>query len=274
MNFVRRSLGALVVLVAILGFVCLVGSIGGIWMGRQYLSEKLPAASARLDGALESASAAARGVRRALETARVELAKVNKESANAAGGDQENRAATALLQKSIRRRVGPRINELGGQLATFSDAATVVSSLLRSFQELASDRILPIQPDNLERATNEAVEVSAALRKFQSVVGDGDKTTSLKEYAAAQSEVDSVLRRCQDTVSNWQSDLDSSRERLSTAKTQILDWLTPAAIALTLVCLWLALSQISMFEHARKWGRSPEPHPLAGVQRQDQDRVR
>jgi hypothetical protein len=257
-------------LVATLGFVCFVAGIGGIWIGRHYMSEKLPAASARLDGALERASVAAHGVRRALETARVELAKVNRESVDVGGGDLENRAATAFLRKSIRQRVEPRINELGGRLATFADAATVVSSLLGSFQELASDRILPIQPDNLERATNEAVQLSAALRKFQGVVGDGDKATSLKVYAAAQSEVDLVLGRCQDTVSNWQSDLDSAREDLSTVKTKVLDWLTPAAIAMTLVCLWLAVSQISVFEHARSWVRGAE-RPPAVVQRQGQD---
>jgi hypothetical protein len=243
-------------LVAALGLVGCLAGIWGIWIAHQQLSEKVPAVSARLDGALERASAVNQGLRRGLERAEAELAKVNKESVAAGGGDLESRVAADVLRVGLRKRVGPRMSELREKLATFSDASVVVTSLLRSLQEMASDQIIDIRPDNLERATHQASQVSAALRKFQSVVGDGDKATSLKDYAAAEREVDLVLRRCLDTVNDWQSDLDSLRERLSGVKAKALDWLTPLAVAMTLVCLWLAVSQISVFVHALRWVRT------------------
>jgi hypothetical protein len=56
-------------------------------------------------------------------------------------------------------------------------------------------------------------------------------------------------------VDGWQSDLDAAREELPRVRVEVLGWLTPAAIAVSVLGAWVALSQISLFAHARKWCR-------------------
>jgi hypothetical protein len=151
--------------------------------------------------------------------------------------------------------VGPNLNELSGRLATLSDATVAASSLLQSFQELPGSRTRRITPDQLERWGDQAQQLSGTLRRLEAVVGDGEKTTTGKAVAAATSDVDLILERCQARVDDWQSDLEAAREELRDVKAEILGWLTPAAIVATLLCVWVTAGQISLFAHALQWCR-------------------
>jgi hypothetical protein len=85
--------------------------------------------------------------------------------------------------------------------------------------------------------------------------GKVNKEAGKKEVVAASVEVDLVLQKVQATADEWQSDLDAAREELPRVKAEVLGWLTHAAVAVTVLCVWVAVSQMSLFAHARKWGR-------------------
>jgi hypothetical protein len=252
----RRLVGATVQLLSAAGVVGCVAGIVGVWVFRQNASEKVKNLSARLEVGLRRASAANENVRRALEKARADLAQVGKESADlGGGGGEKSRRASGAVRLLVRQQVGPNLTDLGGRLATFADAAVAVSSLLQSLQELPPGRSGRSKPDDLGRWADQATQLSASLRRLQAVVGDGDKEVSKEEVVAASGEVDLVLQKGQATVDEWQSGLDAAREEVPRVKAEILGWLTPAAVAVTAVCVWVAVSQISLFAHARKWGR-------------------
>jgi hypothetical protein len=255
MRLLLRCAGALVLLLSTVGLVCCVAGVVGVWMLRQTASEKVLNISARIDAGLQRVSLANENVRRALEKARADVAKVSKGSADLGGGAEKGRPATGTLRGLIQRQVGPEINELGGRLATCSDAAVAVTSLLQSFEELAPGQTGRIEPDKLERLADQASQLSAAVQRLQAVVGDEDKGAAEKEVVAAAGEVELVLRKCQATVDHWQSDLDAGPNEILRVKAEILRWLTLIAIAATVICVWVAMSQISLFAHALKWGR-------------------
>jgi hypothetical protein len=89
--------------------------------------------------------------------------------------------------------VGPNLNNLSGRLATLSDAAVAVATLLQSFQELPTSRTGRIKPEQLERWGDEAQQFSGTLRRLEAVVGNGEKATTSKEVGAATSAVDLIL---------------------------------------------------------------------------------
>jgi hypothetical protein len=136
-----------------------------------------------------------------------------------------------------------------------NDAAVTVSTLLHSLQELPASRTGRIKPDQLERWEDEAQQLSEKLRRLEAAVGNGEKATTSTEVAGATSEVDLILQKCQARMDAWQSALEAARDDLRHAKAEILGWLTPAAIVGTLLCLWMAAGQISLFGHALRWCR-------------------
>jgi hypothetical protein len=243
----------MVLLLSTVGIICCVAGIIGTWMYYQTVSEKVETISDRVDAGLLRVSAANQNVGRAVEKARADVANVDRESADLDGGGERSRRASRALRTLIQQRAGPNIDELGGRLATLSDAAAAASSLLQSFQELPRGRSHRFEPDQLQRRADEAEQLSATLRRLEAAVGEGDKETSHREVASATSQVDIVLQNCQAELDDWQSDLDAAREELARVKGEILGWLTYAAVAVTILCLWVGAGQVSLFARALRW---------------------
>jgi hypothetical protein len=202
---------------------------------------------------MQRASSATQEVQRALQKARADVDRVGKESAGLGTDPMKDRAKVGLLRNMIDRQLGPNINNLGGRLAVLSDASVAAASLLRSVQELPLAHAGRIDPDKLERATEQASQLSAALQKLQTTIGEGDKTAGEREVASAANGVDLVLQRCQATVEDWHSDLDAAHEALAYFEAHVSGWLMFAAIAGTVLCAWVGVGQISLFAHAWKW---------------------
>jgi hypothetical protein len=255
MGLLRRLVGAVVLLFAAVGTVCCVAGVFATWILYPGVSERVQRITDRLDTGLQRVSAANQNVQRAVGKARADLANVGKESADLGGGGAKSRRATRTIRALIRQQAGPNIDELGGRLATLSDSAVAVSSLLESFQEVPLAQASRIDPDQLKRRADEAQRLSSTLQRLEVTVGEGDTETDRQKVAAATSEVDVVLQKCRATVDAWQSDLDAARDDLAHIKAKMPGWLTCAAIAVTVLCLWVGAGQISLFAHALRWCR-------------------
>ena len=257
MRWSRRVLGAVVLVLSSLGVLCCATGAVGVWVVRPELSRRAETLDARIDAALQRASTANEGVRRALQKARADVRRVSKGSADLGPEPRKNRRVAGLLRKQIQRQVGPRIDDLGGRLARSSTAAVAVASLLQSLQELPLGAADPIDPNKLGRAADQASQLSAALRKLQAVIGKGDQEAVAREVAAAAVQMDRVLQKCQARSADWQSDLDAARERQARLRERLPGWLLLGTVAGTVLCAWVGLSQVSLAAHAWKWLRAP-----------------
>ena len=158
-----------------------------------------------------------------------------------------------MLRTVIPHQAAPSIDEVGGRLATLSDAAVAVSSLLESFQELPTGPRARVEPDLLKRRADEARQLSASLRRLEATLGDGETGPSSREAAATTSEVDHVLEKCQVAVDSWQAELDAALADLARVQTQMVSWLMCLAIAMTVLLVWVAAGQISLLGRALEW---------------------
>jgi hypothetical protein len=260
MAVLRRLVGALALVLSAVGTLCCVGAIVGVWAFRQKTIDRAEDALARLDVGLQRASAANQNVGRAVRKARADVAEVGKESAAVKKGGEKGRLATRTLKTLIKKKVGPGVEDLSGRLSTLSDAAVVVSSLLQSLQELPAGRIERVKPEQLQQWGEQAEQLSASLRRLEAVVADKGKKTGGQPVAAAAGQVDLVLQRCQETVDAWQSYLDDARGEVGQVRERLPGWLTLGAVAVTVLCGWVAAGQVSLFAHGLRWVRG---HPAA-----------
>jgi hypothetical protein len=177
MRFWRRFGGAIVLLLSTVGVLCCVAGAIGVWIFYQHASQRVQNITAQFDVGLERASVATQKAQRAVGKARAEVVKVSKESTDVGGGGERGRGASRVLWTLIQQQVGPSLNNLSGHLATLSDAAVAVTTLLQSFQELPASRTGRIKPDQWERWGDEALHLSGTLRRLEAVVGNGEKVT-------------------------------------------------------------------------------------------------
>jgi hypothetical protein len=227
----------------------------GIWVFHQTASERVENVFTRLDLGLQRASVANQNLQRAVGRARADVAEVGKESGDLGQGGEKGGRASRTVRALLQQKVGPNVEELGGRLATLSDAAVVVSSLLESFQELPRRWAGRIEPGKLEGWGEEVQQLSTRLRRLEAVVAGGDKETSGQELAATTSQVDLVLQRCQAKVDDWESNLDAAREEMGWVRPKVAGGLTLTAIAVTVLLGWVAAGQVSLFAHALRWFR-------------------
>jgi hypothetical protein len=253
MRLLRRFGEVLVLLVSAAGILGCAGGIIGLWLLYPGVSERVQTVSARLDLGLQRVAAANQNVRRAIAKARADLATVSKEAADLGGGGEKGRRASHALRTVIQRQAAPNLDDLGGRLGTLSDAAVAVSSLLESWQELPTGPRVRVEPDLLKRRAEEAQQLSAKLRRLEAALGDGETGTGSREAATATGEVDHILETCQVAVDSWQSDLDAAREDLARVQAQTVRWLLPVAIVMTVLLVWVAAGQISLFGRAVEW---------------------
>jgi hypothetical protein len=255
MRLLRRLGGVVALLFSLIGTVACVAGIVCVWMFYQRVAERAEAISARLDIGLERVSNAIGNVRRAVDRARTDVAEVRKESADVDRGGAKGRLASRTLRTLIQQKAAPDIDDLGGRLATLSDAALAVSSLLDSFHELDLAPRLRLEPEQLKRRADEAKKVSGALRRIEATMGGGSKETDAREVAEAASQVDGVLQRCLAAVDDWQSSVETTRAELGRTRERLLGWQMIAAIAVSALCLWVGAGQVSLFAHALRWCR-------------------
>jgi hypothetical protein len=255
MKLLRRIGAPIVLILCTIGILCCIAAVVAVWMFRQAASGKVENVAERLDTGLQRALDTTNSVHLALAQARDKVASVNEESAHLRDNGDKKGPTTVVLRKLIREQLGPRVNELDGRMATLSDAAVAVTSLLESLQELPAAQSR-VNTEKLERLAEQAPQLVAALQRLQATVSDGDREVAGQEVAAAASQVDLVLQRCQGLLEDWQSDLDAARQDLLQVKTKALTWLLRATIAVTVIGAWVAVSQVSLFVHAWKWWRS------------------
>jgi hypothetical protein len=254
MTLLRRVVGAVVLLLSALVFVCCVAAIVGTWMVRQQAVQKVETVAGRIDNGLERTTAVTQNIQGALKKAHEAVLKVRNKS-NDLGDGAKGPAATLVIRTLVRQEVGPNVNNLGGRLATVTDATVVAASLLQSLQEMPFLSDGHIHPEKLEAAAAQVSLLSDGLQQLQSVVGEGDTPASQRDVADAANAIDEVLSQCQSTLGEWQAELDAAQQDVARIKTRINQWLLLAALVVTVASAWVALSQVSLFVHAWGWCR-------------------
>jgi hypothetical protein len=245
--------GTVAVLLSTIGLIGCVGGVAGVWLFYWNASDRVQKVAARLDVVLKRATDTAGNVERAVADARTRVVQARSELAdtrkNGGKGKLGSRAARSLLEKKL----GPNIDDVGARLLTLSDAATAASALLQSAGELTGGRTGRLAPEQMEQWSGEAQQLSAALRKLKAALGRGDTEADGADLAAATGEVDGVLQRCQAKLGEWRSMLDAAREELPGIEADVFGWLRLVAVVVTVICVWAAAGQASLFVHGLRW---------------------
>jgi hypothetical protein len=65
--------------------------------------------------------------------------------------------------------------------------------------------------------------------------------------------IDQTLESMKEFVAKFEPELAQVRQRTAKLKSWTLDWITPAAVVISVICFWFALSQIIVLCYACSW---------------------
>ena len=101
--------------------------------------------------------------------------------------------------------------------------------------------------------------MAPAAWKLSRLLGEADP-----EADDQMSQVEQLLTRLRELVAEYQNQVNQVRHRTTALEAKVFAWITPAAILVSAVSFWIALSQLCILSRAWSWVRQPGRNPSGG----------
>jgi len=180
-----------------------------------------------------------------LDTARQEQRKIAEAS-------KKDSSLGRLLARTVQQTVAPEIGNAHEKLHTVAEAAVVVNSVLEDLGNLPFLETSGMDVTTLTDMNNRLADVGPAAWELSRLLGEPG---SESDAGAQMSRVERALQTMQASVAQYEPQLAQVRQRTADLKSSTLPWITPVAVVVTLACVWIALSQVSLMAHALSWWR-------------------
>jgi hypothetical protein len=253
MKVCKRILAAVTALFCVAGLLICIAVVVGVWIVKGPVTSKATTAFGRIEGALEVADRGLDRVKSSFDKADERLAIVKEEQAKLAQDPKNNRPVARAMARSVQQTIAPEFQNAHETFHTVAEAAVVVQSIL---DDLASSPMLSVpglEGDDMAGIDNSLSQVESSAWELGRLLGEPEPDS---EAAGSElSRIERTLAKLRELITHYKSRLTQVRQKTEELKSTTLYWITPAALIISLVCLWIALSQVSLLCHARSWWR-------------------
>jgi hypothetical protein len=251
MRVCKCILAGLTLLLGAVGLLLSLGVGVGVWMVAGPVSERAARVFDRIEAALDAADRALDQARTSLARAAERLDSAGQEQAKLAEQPQPNNAARRVLARTVQQRLGSELGAAEEKLHAVAEAAVVVNSVLEDVGSLPFLSTSGLDLDRLAEMNHRLGNVGPAAWELSRLLGEPGPDSA--DAGAQLSRVERSLRRLRGLVAEYEPRVKEVRQRTAELKAKTLAWITPGAAVISLVCLWLALSQVSLLFHAWSW---------------------
>jgi hypothetical protein len=259
----KRILAGLTLLLGTAGLLLSLAGGVGVWIVKEPVTARATRVFARIEAALDVADKGLDHVKTSLARAAERLDSVKQEQRKLAQGPRRNSALGRLLARTVQQRVAPELGNAHETLHTVAEAAVVVNSVLEDVGNFPFLSAAGLEVGPLTEINSRLADVGPAAWELSRLLGAPGPEPDA-DAAAQLSRVERSLKRMRGLIAEYEPRVRQVRQRTEEWKSRTLPWITPAAVLVSLVCFWIALSQVSLLFHAWSWWRragrnSPRP---------------
>jgi hypothetical protein len=254
----------LILIVALLVIVLSLGGIFGAWWLSSTVSDVTLKVFSVVKTGTEVVDAAAGRVDTLIQTARSEVQQAGETVNTVAGNLQENHPVLTALSERLETRLGPAVDKIQEAIAPAHDALVTVSTALSFANSISFIQERAPRLEQLEQTTTRLSALAADVLQFRTTLRTAvtEKADQLTQQAASSltdlaSRIDGGLASIQSDVQALQSEITALQARFQALQSSLLVTYNLAALAATLLCLWVIYSQIVVIRH--HWSRSKSP---------------
>jgi hypothetical protein len=249
MNFCKGIVSALALLLAIVGLLLSLVVGVGVWVVKEPVTDRVTYVYGRVDAGLDLAEKKLDHAQASLTNAAERLESVKEDRRKLAQDPRPDNPIRRVIAGKIQRTVAPMLGVAHEDLHFVAEAAVVVNSVL---DDLGSSPLLSVtglDMDRLREMNSNLAKIGPAAWELSQLLGGAQPDTEL-------SQIEQFLTTVREGVVDYQAQVRRVRQQATEVKTRTLYWITPAAILVSCVCLWIALSQICVMSRAWSWLRS------------------
>ena len=250
MSFGRRLLAGLTLLLSAVMLLLSLASGIGVWVVKEPVTTKATRVFGRIDGALDTAEQSLGQVKASLARAGERLEGVREEQRKLAQEPRKGNAVGRLIGRTVQRQVAPEIGNAHEKLHTVAEAAVVVNAVLEDVGNFPFLSVTGLDTDRIADMNSRLADVGPAAWELSRLLGEPE----LDADAAAQlSRIEQTVQSLLGLVGDYESQVTQVRQRAGDVKARTLAWIAPAAVLISFVCFWIALSQLCLIARAWSW---------------------
>jgi hypothetical protein len=256
MNVCKRILGILALLLGATGLLLSLAVGVGVWVVKEPVTARATHISERVGAGLDLAEQKLEHAQTSLANAAKRLEKVKEERRQLPKESQRWDLARRAVARTVQRSFAPELSDAHEDLHEVAEAAVVVNSVLEDLGNLPFLSETGLDMDRLEEINSRIARVAPAAWELSRLLGEADP-----EADAQMSQVEQLLTRLRELVADYQNQVKQVRQRTTALKAKAFAWITPAAIIVSSVSFWIALSQVCILSRAWSWIRQPGGNP-------------
>jgi hypothetical protein len=246
--------GLVIIILSVLVMVLNVAGIIGVWVANEPVTNTILDVLAPVEQTLDLVADLLDRISAGLERARGVVNTIDAIAETLGDRVEENRLILNLISRALGEELGPVVETTGEVVRTAEAAATTVQNGL----EIA-DALPFISLGDGQLETTRIARMATRVSDLSTTIGELDASVQERRSEAAEnivsritdrtSEMSAFLDDIQAEVDGYQAQISDIQERVATLKARIPLWIDMSSIAITLLLLWLALSQVSVFIH-------------------------
>lgn len=258
MNWFKRGLALLVMVISAVVLVVAAAGIIGVWSINTPLTEGILRVFVPIDRGLDRVTQVTTNVDSRLEDARAQLSEVEDVIDQAS----QELIEMDLLQATLERILG---DELEPAVADIRETVEGVRQTLISIQDTAeavnSIPFVDVPVPDFERlqALDERVtEIKEDLQELRTTRREqrAEGVTALAERLTRPvTRMDTALNQLQERLAEVEAELERTAQQSAQLQMQIPVWIDWASVFITVILLWIVLSQVSLFMHGYRYFR-------------------
>jgi hypothetical protein len=252
MKVCKRILAGLALLLAIVMLLLSLAGGLGVWIVKEPATAKATHVFERIEAALKIADQGLGHVKTSLDRAAESLDSVKEDQRELARRPQAGAALGSLMARKVQRTLAPELGNANEKLHTVAEAAVVVNAILEDVGSFPFLSVVGLDLDRLTEMNSRLADVAPAAWRLSRLLGEPAPDSD----AAGNTQlslVEGTLKAMQGFVAEYQPRVAEVRQRTEDLKSRIFFWITPASVLVSLICFWIALSQISILFHIRSW---------------------
>jgi hypothetical protein len=263
MKVCKRILAGLTLLLGTAGLLLSLAGGVGVWVVKEPVTAGATHVFGRVEEKLDKAEQSLNHVATSLARAAERLDRVRQEQRKLA--KKPPPALQRILARTVRQgieRIAPQLGNANEELHTVAEAAVVVNSILEDVGSFPFLSISGLDNDRLTEMNHRLAGVAPAAWELSRLLGEPGQGGGSDAAGDRLSRIERTVKTLRRFIAQYKSQLKQVRQRAEGLKSATLQWITPAAVLISLVCLWIALSQVSLLCHAWSWWKhAGHPNP-------------
>jgi hypothetical protein len=262
---VKRILSGITFLLSLGGLLLSLAGGVGVWMVKEPVTAGATQVFARIEAKFDIAEQSLNHVATSLANAAERLDRVRQKQRELAQKPQPNRTLQRILARKVQQRIAriaPQLGNANEELHTVAEAAVVVNSILEDVGSFPFLSISGLENDRLTEMNRRLAGVAPAAWELSRLLGEPGPGGDSDAAGDRLSRIERTVKTLRRFIAQYESQLQQVRQRTEGLKAATLQWITPASVLISLVCLWIALSQVSLLCHACSWWKhAGRPNP-------------